>query len=84
MKEFHDMSACPPANLPKDPADAEAILKVLVDAERCAVKGHAEICHLIAGKDHRLFQTLTDRQNNHCINKKTPYNSHNSEYVKLD
>jgi ferritin-like protein len=55
MKEFHDMSACPPANLPKDPADAEAILKVLVDAERCAVRGYTEICHLTAGKDHRTY-----------------------------
>ena len=29
-KEFHDMSACPPANLPADPTDVQAILKVLV------------------------------------------------------
>jgi len=55
MKEFHDMSACPPASLPKDPADVEAILKVLVNAERCAVRGYTEICNMTAGKDHRTY-----------------------------
>ncbi len=54
MKEFHDLSACPPASLPKKP-DAKAILKVLVEAERCAVRGYTEICHMTAGKDHRTY-----------------------------
>src|SRR5208337_3469630 len=35
MKVFHDMSACPPARLPKDPTDTKAMLTVLVNAERC-------------------------------------------------
>lgn len=55
MKAFHDTSACPPAKLPGDPTDAEAILKVLVEAERCAVRGYTEICNLTAGKDHRTY-----------------------------
>jgi len=55
MKEFHDMSACPPARLPEDPSDARAILKVLVDAERCAVRGYSHICNITAGKDHRTY-----------------------------
>jgi len=55
MKVFHDMSACPPANLPQDPTDVEAILKVLVAAERCAVRGYNEICNMTAGKDHRTY-----------------------------
>jgi ferritin-like protein len=54
MKEFHDLSACPPASLPKNP-DAKAILKVLVEAERCAVRGYTEICNMTAGKDHRTY-----------------------------
>ncbi len=54
MKDFHDLSACPPASLPKKP-DAKAILKVLVEAERCAVRGYTEICHMTAGKDHRTY-----------------------------
>lgn len=55
MKEFHDISACPPARLPKDPTDIEAMLKVLVEAERCAVRGYTHICNLTAGKDHRTY-----------------------------
>ncbi len=55
MKEFHDISACPPAHLPKDKHDARAILGVLVEAERCAVRGYSAICSLTAGKDHRTY-----------------------------
>jgi ferritin-like protein len=56
MKVFHDMSACSPAKLPANPKDVKAILKVLVNAERCAVRGYTEICHLTAGKDHRTYE----------------------------
>jgi ferritin-like protein len=55
MKVFHDMSACPPASLPKDPTDIKAMLTVLVNAERCAVRGYTNICNLTAGKDHRTY-----------------------------
>ncbi len=55
MKAFHDVSACPPARLPKDPTDVKAILEVLVGAERCAVQGYSEICGMTAGKDHRTY-----------------------------
>jgi len=55
MKEFHDMSACPPASLPGKTGDVKAILKVLVAAERCAVRGYTHICSLTAGKDHRTY-----------------------------
>jgi ferritin-like protein len=55
MKAFHDASACPPANLPKDPTNTKAMLKVLVEAERCAVRGYTHICDLTAGKDHRTY-----------------------------
>jgi ferritin-like protein len=58
MKAFHDMSACPPANLPKNPENAKGILKVLVGAERCAVKGYTEICSMTAGKDHRTYDLV--------------------------
>ena len=56
MKDFHDISACPAAFLPEDPTDVQAVLKVLVNAERCAVKGYTEICNMTAGKDHRTYQ----------------------------
>jgi ferritin-like protein len=55
MKDFHDISACPPASLPKDPADVKTVLKVLVEAERCAVQGYTQICDMTAGKDHRTY-----------------------------
>jgi ferritin-like protein len=55
MKEFHDCSACPPASLPKDPKDIKAMLTVLVEAERCAVRGYSNICNITAGKDHRTY-----------------------------
>ena len=55
MKEFHDLSACPPAALPEDPTDVKAIMKVLVKAERCAVIGYTDICNMTAGKDHRTY-----------------------------
>jgi ferritin-like protein len=55
MKTFHDASACPPPNLPKDPTDIKAMLKVLVEAERCAVRGYSHLCNLTAGKDHRTY-----------------------------
>lgn len=55
MKDFHDISACPPAALPANPTDIQAMLKVLVNAERCAVRGYTNICNLTAGKDHRTY-----------------------------
>jgi ferritin-like protein len=55
MKDFHDLSACRPASLPKNPRDVRAMLAVLVDAERCAVRGYTHICNLTAGKDHRTY-----------------------------
>ncbi len=56
MNEFHDISACPPAHLPGDPTNVQEILKVLVDAERCAVRGYNEICNMTHGKDHRTYE----------------------------
>ncbi len=55
MKVFHDISACPPARLPQNPRDIQAMLRVLVEAERCAVRGYTHICNLTAGKDHRTY-----------------------------
>ena len=55
MKAFHDTSACPPARLPKNPKNTKAMLTVLVEAERCAVRGYTHICNITAGKDHRTY-----------------------------
>jgi len=48
MVDFHNRSACPPASLPKDPRDTKAMLTVLVEAERCAVRGYTNICNITA------------------------------------
>ena len=53
MKAFHDISACPAPFLPSDPRDVTAMLEVLVEAERCAIRVYTEICNLTAGRDHR-------------------------------
>ncbi len=55
MVKFHNLSACPPARLPADPRDVMAILRVLVEAERCAVRGYTHVCNMTAGKDHRTY-----------------------------
>jgi ferritin-like protein len=55
MKEFHDISGCPPAYVPEDMSDVNGILKVLVEAERCAVRAYTSICNLTAGKDPRTY-----------------------------
>lgn len=76
MKEFHDISACPPANLPEDPSDVMGILKVLVGAERCAVAGYTEICHLTAGKDHRTYDLALS-----ILNEEIEHESWFSEFL---
>jgi len=58
MKKFHDLSACPPAHLPADKSNVNAILEVLVAAERCAVRGYTAICNMTAGKDHRTYDLV--------------------------
>lgn len=52
---FHNISACPPALLPQDPTNIDAMIKVLLEAERCAVRGYNNICNLTYGKDHRTY-----------------------------
>lgn len=56
MNEFHDMSSCPPAYLPDPPTDMDAMLKILVEAERCAIRGYNAVCNLTFGKDHRTYE----------------------------
>ena len=76
MKAFHDISACPPASLPKDPTDVLAMLTVLVDAERCAVKGYTHICNLTAGKDHRTYDLALS-----ILNEEIEHESWFSEFL---
>jgi len=76
MKEFHDVSACPPAALPKDPTDIKAMLTVLVNAERCAVQGYTKICNLTACKDHRTYDLALS-----ILNEEIEHESWFSEFL---
>jgi ferritin-like protein len=53
LKQFHDLSACPPARLVQ--GGAREIVNVLLKAEQCAVRGYSEVCNFTAGKDHRTY-----------------------------
>jgi len=55
MVEFHNISACPPAKLPGNPKDINAMLEVLLKAEQCAVKGDTNICDMTCVKDHGTY-----------------------------
>ena len=76
MVDFHDRSACPPAALPKDPTDVKAMLKVLVEAERCAVRGYTNICNITAGKDHRTYDLAQS-----ILNEEIEHESWFSEFL---
>ncbi len=56
MVDFHNISACPPVFLPENNNDIKEILKILVQAERCAASQYHKICNLTAGKDHRTYE----------------------------
>ncbi|MBU7037402.1 MAG: DNA protection protein DPS [Theionarchaea archaeon] len=76
MKEFHDISGCPPAYLPEDTTDVNKILKVLVEAERCAVRQYTNVCNLTAGKDHRTYDLALS-----ILNEEIEHESWFSEFL---
>jgi ferritin-like protein len=76
MVDFHNISACPPAKLPSDPRDVNAILTVLVEAERCAVRGYTHICNMTAGKDHRTYELALS-----ILNEEIEHESWFSEFL---
>ena len=55
LRELHDDAACSAAYLPSDPSNIRDVLKVLLDAERCAVRIYTDICNMTFGKDHRTY-----------------------------
>jgi len=56
IRRFADLAACPDAYLPQDPRDMRAMLHVLVEAERCAIRVYTDICAMTAGKDTRTYE----------------------------
>jgi ferritin-like protein len=55
LRELHDDAACDAAYLPPKATDTKSIVKVLLDAERCAVRVYHDICDYTFGKDHRTY-----------------------------
>ena len=55
IRGFADVAGCPDAYLPADPRNVQEMLKVLVEAERCAIRVYTEICNMTVGKDHRTY-----------------------------
>ncbi|MBF1999355.1 MAG: DNA protection protein DPS [Synechococcales cyanobacterium C42_A2020_086] len=56
IRAFADDAACPDAYLPQNPRDMKEMLRVLVEAERCAIRVYTDICHMTFGKDHRTYE----------------------------
>ncbi len=63
IRAFADQAGCPDAYLPDSLAGGKtpqgksmtALLTVLVEAERCAVRTYTDICNYTTGKDHRTY-----------------------------
>jgi ferritin-like protein len=55
LRELHDDAACSAAYLPEKANDTKAILKILLEAERCAVRVYHDICDYTRGKDYRTY-----------------------------
>jgi ferritin-like protein len=55
LRELHDDAACSAPYLPADVSDLKAIVRVLLEAERCAVRIYHDICDYTHGKDPRTY-----------------------------
>lgn len=55
IRQLADLSACADAYLPENWRDPKAILKVLLEAEQCAIRTWKEICDMTYGKDPRTY-----------------------------
>ena len=53
--DFTDRAACMDAKLPAE-LTTENLLKVLLNAERCAVEVYTDICNYVHGKDPRTYE----------------------------
>ena len=52
---FYEQASCPPAYLPKEKQNTMEIIKILRQAEECAMVGYNHICKLTYNKDFRTF-----------------------------
>jgi ferritin-like protein len=55
IRKFADQAGCPDAYLPDNWEDINSILKVLLEAEQCAIRSWGEVCDMTTGKDPRTY-----------------------------
>jgi ferritin-like protein len=55
IRQLADLAACADAYLPSDWRKPESILKVLLEAEQCAIRTWKEVCDMTLGKDPRTY-----------------------------
>lgn len=55
LHDFYNQASCPPAFLPCDKTDIKETVRVLRDAERCAMAGYQKICKMTFDKDYRTY-----------------------------
>jgi hypothetical protein len=54
------------------------MLQILVEAERCTVRGYTEICNMTFGKDHRTYDLLKDDARHFGIAHQSKHNGSDS------
>jgi len=54
LPTFHNLAGCKAAKLPDNPT-ADAILELLLESERCAIRSWTEVCDMTFGKDPRTY-----------------------------
>ncbi len=56
IRKFADQAGCPDAFLPDNWEDLTSILRLLLEAEQCAIRSWSEVCDMTAnGKDPRTY-----------------------------
>ncbi|MCH1770363.1 MULTISPECIES: DNA protection during starvation protein [Metallosphaera] len=55
IRQVAELSACADAYLPENWKDPKEILKVLLEAEQCAIRTWKEVCDMTYGKDPRTY-----------------------------
>jgi ferritin-like protein len=55
IRDFATQAGCPDAYLPDNWKDISSIIKVLLEAEQCAIRSWGEVCDMTSGKDPRTY-----------------------------
>ena len=55
IRDFATQAGCPDAYLPENWKDLTSIMKVLLEAEQCAIQSWGEVCDMTGGKNPRTY-----------------------------